>query len=169
MSNRLIKRIIIAILALSVIAALSACGNEDSLRKGNYYLATDDGADKNSYIEVIDSDTMVFNNVDATEYVEAGLQLLDPDGRFTNISISVPNPESENGEELVITKDSPPEEIEKVREIFMKAFVGEINYYVIKTGDICELYFDKDAVSVGEYIQDSETIKFSGKSYVLEK
>jgi hypothetical protein len=146
---------------IAVIAGLSACADDGAIRAGNYYLSEDGAIDKNSYIEVVDRETMVLHNVDATEFVEAEFQLMEQfDG-----TINLPETETSEAEKIDVSSASP-EKIEAYKELRKKAFDGEKQFSVMTSGDINSIFFSKETIPSGEYDARTHTISMSGKSYV---
>jgi len=154
------KIAILYVIVVLMITSLCSCGKDNGPSKGTYHLITDSGVDKNSYIEVLNESTMVFTNVDATEFIEAIIQAAEQ----INGSVTMPDPQTGENKEIVIAEAST-DEINEFR-VFMKMnFTGERKYKVVDRDDIKELYFDDGEMPIGEFTANDNTIIISGKSY----
>jgi hypothetical protein len=151
---------IILMIIFIILIGLCSCSNDNVLQSGNYYLSS---STKDSYIEVLDKDTMILNNIDATELIESEIQMLE---QF-NGTITIPDSGNLKGKEIIVN-DALPEEIEEYINLRKTSFVGEKKYRIVDSGDIHELYFDKETISIGEFVPASNAIKLSGKLYILE-
>jgi hypothetical protein len=158
------KKKVFCITLLALIISLCSCSKDGSIKTGNYYLPDNDSADKSPCVEIVDGDTIVFNDIDAMSIIDAEIEgFIQADASFTQ-------KDAQTGEEkTVVFKDATPEEMAKYKEYQMKRFEGERNYRVEMSGDVHVLFFDKDTLPFGEYVPQSNTIKIGGKSYVLEE
>jgi uncharacterized lipoprotein YehR (DUF1307 family) len=152
------KVMLLLILILTV--SLSSCGKNDDLKSGKYYLSTDNGFDKSSYIEVLDKDTLELYNIDSEAYIDEETKT------YQENDFTVATPILNNGEPIVL-KDAPPDLIMQYKELMKTAYEGKKKISLTASGDVYEVFVEGGTVAFCSYIPALNKIELIGQSFIL--
>jgi hypothetical protein len=156
------NKIISLLILLICVTLLASCSGSTEPNLGKYYLIDETGnIDTESYIELIDNETLAFVNIVSDDYVNALYNDM--------ISITVKN-EATGEDEILYKEGASSDQIERIRNEFVNDITNKTaKYSYEKDGNVHSLFVELlYSLSILDYFPEKKEITFYNQTFKFQ-
>jgi len=155
------KKVLLLALLIIGMFSISACQGNPDVYEGKYTLLLENGdVDQNSYIHIINENTLEFVNVNSDEYVDGFLEDLYSFPVTDDTGVTIER----------LKEDATEEELTSIREDYKKDLNGELVYHHEQDGNVHNIIVEFKAISISlEYFPDEKKIEFLNQMFICQE